>query len=1165
MKRIMTRSALREVKGSFSRWIAILAIIALGVGFFCGLKVCREAFLKTGDTYLNGSSFFDYELVSTLGIDEENVSDIKALDGVADAEGSRSCDILISNDSDQGEKVAKLHTVSSRINTLKLISGRMPEAADECVVDSDRFGPDSIGSTVVLTDSNKSDTLDMFAVREFTIVGLVQSPLYLNFERGSTSLGDGSVSCYMYVTEDAWDIDYYTEMYVTLEKRGTIFSNEYENNAASMEDSITEAFEACATSRYEGILEDAYEELDKAQAKLDDAKQEVSDGEKELKDNKKKIADAESEIADGEKEIKDGERKLSDGRKEISDNEKKLSDAEEEIKSNEEKLTESENRIKASEKKLRDGEKEISENEKTLKDAKAKLENSQKELDSAVSELSAKEALLPDEDALAAMEAAGMDVTEFRAAALQIAQAKAQLQASQQEIDAGWAEYNSGLAELNNAKAELEAGKAELEAGKAEVENGRQELANAKAEVAKGRRELSNGKTELAENQKKLNQARNDLEKGKKDLAEGKKKLADGEKELAEARQKIADAEEELDDARDEVEDIENPDTYVLGRDTNIGYVCFENDTNIVDGIAKVFPAFFFLVAALVVMTTMTRMIDEQRTQIGVLKALGYSRRSILMKYVFYSGSAALLGGSIGFFAGSYLFPWVIWQAYTMMYGFSDLLFVIDPLLGSLSILVALICAVGTTLFCCFSELREVPAQLIRPKAPAIGKRILLERIGFIWSRMPFLHKVSARNIFRYKKRFFMMIMGICGCTALLITGLGISDSIKHVVSDQYDEIFKCDYTVTFDDGMTDDEMQEFIDENPDTVKSALFVYTVSMDAKTDEAAKSVNLIVLRDEDVRCRVNDFIDIHDTDGNPLKYPETGECIINSNLGVRLGLNVGDTITITDSDMNSITAVIAAECENFVYNYMYINRETYEQQMGDFNINSALVIGWDEDDLNAAEGAGFNDTEASEYADSNDTKASDNSGAQSLENDETAVSRAAGARITDTAAGGAALMNADNVAAVSITQSFRDRVDNMMSALDYVIALVVASAGALAFIVLYNLTNINITERIREIATIKVLGFNRSETAQYVFRENVVLTAISALVGIPLGKWLHGFVMDQVVIDLMCFDVHIEPLSYVMSVVITFVFALIVNFVMYFKLDKINMAESLKSIE
>ena len=559
MKSAMKKTTFREIKGSFSRWIAILAICMLGVGFFCGIKVCKEAFILTGNTFLSDNCFYDYELISTLGLEDKDVEKFQALEGIANARGSYSTDALftlsggeaVSDETEDaaGQRVAKFHALIDDMNTPEIKSGRLPQAPNECVGDSRYFSESDIGSEIVISNSNESDTRDLFAYDTYEIVGLCESPLYLNFERGSTSLGNGSVATYLYIPLEGWDSEIYTEIYVTLENQGVIYSDEYKQNAEAMKKPLEDALETCANSRYDEILGEANE----------------------------KLADARAELEDAKSELKKAEKKIADGKKQISD-----------------------------------GEKELDANEKKLADSAAELKKARKEYEASLSEFN----------------------TQKENAYAELAAQKEQIEAA-----AGTPYYEQYLAQYNAAK---EAADAKFEAAAAE-------LKAAEAKITSGEKEVKSGYTKL--------------EDGRKELEKSKKELADGQKELADGKKQVADGQKELRKAEDKVEDIENPKTYVLGRDTNIGYVCFDNDTSIVNSIAKVFPVFFFLVAALVCMTTMTRMIDEQRTQIGVLKALGYSRARILGKYMFYAASASLIGGLLGFFGGSFLFPGVIWTA----------------------------------------------------------------------------------------------------------------------------------------------------------------------------------------------------------------------------------------------------------------------------------------------------------------------------------------------------------------------------------------------------------------------------------------------------------------------------------------------------------------------
>lgn len=628
---------------------------------------------------------------------------------------------------------------------------------------------------------------------------------------------------------------------------------------------------------------------------------------------------------------------------------------------------------------------------------------------------------------------------------------------------------------------------------------------------------VGEAETELAEAGKKIEEARAELSENRQTLADAREELIRGredyDKARAELEEQIAQAEQEIAKAETDIASIKKPDTYVLGRDTNVGYTLFENDSSIVEGIANVFPVFFFLVAALVCMTTMNRMVEEQRTQIGVLKALGYGNGKIMGKYLFYSGSAALGGCVTGYFLGIFIFPLVIWQAYGMMYRLGDILFVFDWAAALLCLTASLLCSMGTTWISCRHELKTQAAGLMRPKAPKAGKRILLERMGFIWNRLKFLHKVSVRNIVRYKKRLFMMVMGISGCTALLVTGFGVRDSVTNIADQQYAEIqtYQLNVTLSDQDGKTEDAYQELSDLLDSYGGTYTYAFETSLDMLGPEGIKSVSLIVAADP---AQFEDFVDLHTSPGEKLSYPGDGEIILCNKLAEQYRLKVGDTVRLMDESRREFSAVVSGICENYIFNYVYMNRETCEKALGDLTFQNLYV--------NLPE-----DTDVHEVS--------------------------------------AAVMNAENVASVQVNEDMRVRFSSMMSSMNYIVFLVIGCAAALAFIVLYNLNNINITERIREIATIKVLGFYRNETSSYVFRENTVLTAIGCALGLLLGKLLHIYVMHEVNIDMISFDVHVTALSYFLSVLLTFAFTWIVNRIMAGKLDRINMAESLKSVD
>lgn len=935
-KKSLFKNSIREIGQSIGRYLAILAIVALGVGFFAGLQVTKDAMVKTADKYYSEKNFFDFRLISTLGLYDEDIEEISKESFIKDIEGTWSTDVLVSNP-DNSISAAKLHAIPEKINLITVTSGRVPENETECLVDSRWYSEADIGKKISLSDGNKEDTLDMIKETEYTVTGLCKSSLYINFERGNTSLGNGKIAGFIYVLPTVFDCEYYTEVYaVTDASVHEIYSEDYDELIDSETDVLEDKVSLLAKNRYDDLYNDAM-----------------------------------SEIEDGEK---------------------KISDANEEIRENEEKL--------------RDAEDEISENESKVSD--------------------------------------------------------------------GWSSYYDGLDSLEAMKAFMPPS-----------------MYDAKLS------ELSDVKEELLD--------------AEKEIEDAKEEVADGYREIEDAKKEISENEEKLSDARKDLEDLKEPDTYVLARGTNIGYACFENDSSIVEGIGDVFPVFFFLVAALVCMTTMNRMVEEKRTEIGTMKALGYSEASIMGKYLFYSGSGAMAGCIGGFFAGLKIFPYVIWNAYKIMYTIDEIVFLIDWKLGIISLIVSIICSMGSTYVTLINELRSTSADLIRPKAPANGKRVFLEKIGFIWKRLEFTTKVSIRNVFRYKKRFWMMILGVGGCYGLLITGMGIKDSIADVCDCQFNNIQRYDMTVTFKDDSDVKEREEFTNLFSDS-DEYIFCETKTVDVDFKGKVKSATVVAFSDEEGSSTGDRFINFMDEEENPLTLPGTGEAVINAKMAKLLGVNVGDSIILRDPDLKEITVTVSGIMKNYVYNWVYINAETYRKTYREIPYNTAFA---------KSEGESY------EFS----TKVSD----------------------------------LDFVSAVSVTDEMSVRIGNMMGSLNEVVYLVIACAAALAFIVMYNLTNINITERLREIATLKVLGFYPMETAVYVFRENFMLTGIGCVIGFFMGYALHRFVMFNITVEAVTFDTKILPISYVYGIILTFLFALFVDLVLSSKLNRINMAESLKSVE
>ena len=946
MKPTMMKTSIREVRGSFGRYLAILAIVALGVGFFSGLKVSKTAMIKTGETYLETHSFYHFRTLSTLGFTTDDVQFLAKQKGIETARGAYFADVMYQNE-DGEEGVVKVHSITEGINQLEVIAGRIPETETECVVDANLFGKEAIGQTLKISNNNTEETLDLFENREFKIVGICYSPNYINFERGTTSIGNGKIGGFIYLKEEAFQSDYYMEIYLRTNMDAPMYSSAYDEKEEIKQEVVESFVEERRKLRFETIQQDALDEIEVEERTL-------------------------------KREETDALAKFEDARKELENS------------------------------------------EKTLKESEEKL-------------LVAKSELLKQENIL-------------------------------KDPQTAYVLGEQGVAE------------------------GLLKIKAARAELRKKTKELEAGKDTLEESKKEYHQ--------------------EYDKFLVE----ITDAKEKIADAKLEVADLDSGKTYVLGRKTNVGVAYFENDASIVEGIANVFPVFFFLVAALVCITTMNRMVEEQRTQIGVMKALGYHQGSIMGKYMYYSGSAAIMGSIVGYWLGTIVFPKTIWEAYKMMYQMGEVQYVFDWPLAIISGVVACICSFGTTYLSCHHELRIQPATLMRPKAPKNGKRILLERIPFIWTHLKFLHKVSLRNVFRYKRKFMMMVLGISGCSALLVTGFGIKDSIATVADTQFSEIQLFDISLTLGNSPTDSQMNEIHTASKGLLHSYGYFSEMSVDLVRKNQSIPMRLVVPQNMD---SMSTFIDLHTKKGEHLVEPKEGYIILNEKYSRKYNLKIGDSIVLKDEDQNQIEVIIQGFNENFIFNYGYISKETYQEAFGKEPMYK-IIYGNLEKNVDAYEAA-------------------------------------------------TAFMDLPEVTSSSINEVIKDRFRDMMVSLDYIVLLVIFSAGGLAFVVLYNLTNINITERIREIATIKVLGFLPMETVSYVFRENFMLTVIGAGFGLILGNILHRYVMYNINVEAMNFQVQILPASYLYSVLLTFLFALIVNIVMYFKLERIHMAESLKSNE
>ncbi len=1151
-KKSFFKDLIRSIYKSKARFLSILAIIAIGVGFYAGINATEPDMILSADKYYRDKNLSDFRIISPLGFTEKDIKDIRSIEGVDKIQKGYSKDLFLS--SYEGNiSTIKLFSYdhkdfknSSGINIPIIKEGRMPEKSGEMVVEYGVNVPEEIkvGSEVTLSLPSGEKQEDFIKNNKFTIVGIVDSPLYINFERGQTNIGDGSIDFFAYINEDDFSMERITDLFIATQDSQKLraYSKEYKDHLVPMEKLLNDLGIKAMTRETQELRDElnkgkkelesekrkAERDLANAEKELLVAEREISRGERELKENRIKYT---KELEDNRTELEKGKEELEKGKVLYQENYEKWLEGYEEYNIGMSELNDAKAQLETARIQLEGGEAELSDAKaqlEGLEEAIVQLENirkrlvdnpdiSQEEFNRLVDEVN----FIPIEVAIYLKEAYKYIDDDASNIIIIIDMTISTLE---EEFKSGKEEYEAGLKELNKNKnfyekslKEYQAGLKELNDAKVSIEQGEIELAKAKADIKENERKLAEGEAALIQGQKELD---NSLEEARLQLAEARVELAQGwetfEEEKKDALQKIEDAQEEIKDAERKILEIPK-EWFVLDRDGNPGYAGYGDDAQRIGAVAKVFPLFFFLVAALVCLTTMTRMIEEERGQIGTMKALGYNTITISSKYLIYALLSSLIGALLGLSVGFKLFPIAIMNAYGIMYKIPERIAVYHYNYAIISILMAVITTVAASLLATLQELRSTPAMLLQPKAPRPGKRIFLERITPLWKRLSFSHKVTARNIFRYKRRFLMTVIGIAGCTALLLTGFGLRNSINDIMDIQFDEIFIYDGQVVLDTDKDEDERElgEILGQQKD-VTSYLRTLNQSVNALVEGSGRSydVNLLVPEDtEDFK----EFFKLQERRSkNKIELSLRG-AVISEKLAELINVDVGDTFKYRDSDNINYEIKVDAIAENYLSHYIYMSPDYYDQ----------ITL----------------------------TSPKYNSGVFNIEKMESINEQDFKER----------LIEHKGVMGVMFTEGIASEVLDTMESLDYVVWILIISAGALAFVVLYNLTNINITERIREIATIKVLGFRDKEVSTYVYRENLILTIIGTLVGLVLGLLLHGFVIGTMEIDAMMFGKSIHLISFIFSIILTMFFSLLVNFFMYFKLRSVNMVESLKSIE
>lgn len=1212
MKKIILRKDfIIEIKKTMGRFVSIFFIVALGVAFYSGIRASEPSMRITADQYFDDSELMDLKVMGTMGLTKADIKAIGKVSGIEAVEGGYSKDVLCPVG--DNEKVVHMLSMQKNFNQVSVVEGRLPEKAGECLVDEDflSYTDLKVGDTVTFHSGDGEALTDSLFTDTYKIVGIGNSPLYISFGRGSSTIGTGEISGFVIVDKSSFDMDVYTEAYVKVSgaEEKIAFTDEYNNLSDAAKEAVSAIEEErCAVRKQEIVdaanekladsektvneksreLEDAKKELEngksKAAEELEKAKQQLTDGEAELADAKQQIADGETQLADAKAQLNDKQAQLDSaetqyesGKAQLDQKEQELADAEQVYLSNYSKympiITAGKEQITAEKSQIADGKKQLDEGLaplNQLKDGLAGIEDGISQCDSEIAglktqldgmdrdvyqkyvniprekrneeeqayvekwenlntqlaDIQEQKAQLEDKkkDLLVQMNQAGFATeADLEAQITSLTKQKEDLDAKEtallqqeQTLAAQEEELLSAGRQITDGKSQIAAARSQLDSTKSQITDGKAQILSAWALLNEKEDTLNASKAQLASGEQELADGRSEYEQAAKEaekqITDGQAKITDGEKQLTDAKQQIA-------DAKAEIKKIENPKWYVQTReDALTEYQGYGDNADRMRSIGKVFPVLFFLVAALISLTTMTRMVEEQRVQIGTMKALGYGKAAIAGKYIGYALIATLGGSIFGVLIGEKILPLVIIYGYMILY--KHLPAILLPYHMSYALQasgIAVACTLIATIASCYKELAAEPAELMRPAAPKQGKRILLERIGIIWKHLNFTWKSTVRNLIRYKKRFFMTIFGIGGCMALMVVGFGLKDCIYEIVSLQYEKVQFYDATTYMSDDISEEngqQIQEYLDQNTD-VKETIEVHMQKIDVKSASGKKTLYLMVPSDDE---KIEDFLSFHSRTNKDEVYSlKKDEVILTEKIASLLNVKVGDQLTIEDKDRGDQTVTIGAICENYMSHYLYLSPEKYEELYGkpiEYNTIIYSVKDGKDDQIEKI---------------------------------------------------GTKLLAMDGVLNVSYTSSIEGRLDDMLRSLNLVIVVLIVSAGMLAFVVLYNLNNINITERQRELATLKVLGFYDGEVASYVYRENILLTIIGSVVGMVLGNFLHRYTILTVEVEEAMFGRQIHWQSYLYSFLFTVAFSLFVNWVMFYKLKKIDMVESLKSVE
>ena len=1209
-----TKDVIKTIAKGWKRFLALALISALGVCMMSGLTASCDDLRFTADKFFDEQNLFDIMIVSTMGLEDADVEALSRIEGIEDIEGAYSETVYTQVDGQT--KQAAVNVLSQKdINIPYVLEGEMPLRADEILV-TQKYVMESgkkIGDTILIEEkmddeeeSEEDDEIEdiqepeadskfelelekeygeseqetfneedyeieveeeveepNFLVTEYTIVGVVIDVADINSQEGAVAFRSNSSTDYtFFVRPDAVSTDIYTGIYLTLENTDELqcYSEEYEAHVDEIVTVLEEEIKADREqARYDEVTGEALEKIEDAETEMNDkltdaendildAKIEIEDGWSEYLDGKKDLAKGEQELAEGERELLKAQRELERAERQLEDAEAELNAAWDELEAGELLIETSENALDTTEATLLKSEEALNETEagipngyestkKLLETEISSIELEIRECEAEVSRLEAEVVALKEEIAvLEQKETEGSidDVEaiqllekrtaleekettlEFRKQALEnlntqfatyndaLTDLDEQEQQAYAEIANARQEIADGKQELADSRAELEKNKADLESGRAELEKAQAEFDDAKQGIVDGWEELEKGWDEIDKAYVELADGRQELEEGAAAFEDGKQQYEEGVSEFEEKRQEALD---KIAEARQEIADLKMTSWYISTRTALSGYSNIKTDAQCIESIGNAFPILFMTVAILISLTTISRMVEEDRGLIGTYKALGFTDKEIRRKYVVYALLACIIGGILGDFLGFIVLPEIIFTVFGVMYQIPEYSLYFNWLYGIGSILLFIVGIVGAAMVSCASELSHMPAMLMRPKAPKNGSRVLLERVTPVWSRLSFLNKVTARNLFRYKKRLFMTLFGIAGCTSILLAGFTIKDTVTQLMPLQYGTTYQFDVMVVSDDN---EKLTEYLEDNRVRAYMNPMITNVKV-INEDGREESIQLVVVPND---TSLRGYIQLIDR-GHKKVNLEDGMILSTINAAEVQGYDVGDTITIQNMNLVNADVEVTEIVMNYLGNAIYMTENTYNSLYDDYEANAAYVM------LN--DGVGSHEEYAKELA-----------------------------------------LQDGILSAISI-EGFLSNFDSVFRIINLVVTIVITLAAALAFVVLFTLSTTNISERERELATIKVLGFFDREVHAYVNKETLILTSIGILLGMPLGKGFGIWLMSILKMPSIYFADYLAPISYLYAAVIATVFAFIVNSITDKSLDKINPVEALKSIE